>query len=73
MAWPARPWDSNADAGQHVSNRIASLALYLPLQQSLKAVAVGVSSGKSSQFHQDFVIWFRPEVIETVDVGWQPP
>ncbi|APD47762.1 GAF domain-containing protein [Synechococcus sp. CS-602] len=69
--WPAlRDWIKTQMQDNMFQSR--SLSRLYPAATSFKAVASGVLALEISQFHQDFVIWFRPEVIETVTWAGNP-
>ncbi len=43
-----------------------------PPSEAYKDVASGLLAIAVSQIHQDYVLWFRPEVVRTVDWGGDP-
>ena len=49
-----------------------SLAARLPSAVPLAAVASGLLAVSISQIHRSYVLWFRPEVIQTVSWGGDP-
>lgn len=49
-----------------------SLSQLYPAAESFKAVASGVLALELSQFHQNYIFWFRPEVIQIVNWGGNP-
>jgi len=49
-----------------------SLASLLPAAEAFKDVASGVLAISISQIYKSFVLWFRPEVIRTVNWGGDP-
>ncbi|WP_373539346.1 ATP-binding protein [Chamaesiphon sp.] len=57
---------------QHNLFETRSLAQLYPAAASFKAVASGVLVLEISQFHQNYILWFRPEVIQTVNWGGNP-
>ncbi|AFY92437.1 GAF domain-containing protein [Chamaesiphon minutus] len=57
---------------QHNLFETRSLAQLYPAAASFKAVASGVLVLEISAFHQNYILWFRPEVIQTVNWGGNP-
>ncbi|MBC7969345.1 MAG: GAF domain-containing protein [Verrucomicrobia bacterium] len=57
---------------QHNLFHTRSLAQLYPAAASFKAVASGVLALEISQFHQNYIFWFRPEVLQTVNWGGNP-
>ncbi len=57
---------------QHNQFQTRSLAQLYPAAASFKAVASGVLALEISQFHQNYIFWFRPEVLQTVNWGGNP-
>ncbi|MEH2232818.1 MAG: ATP-binding protein [Nostoc sp.] len=49
-----------------------SLMKNYPAAESFKAIASGVLALEISQFHHNYILWFRPEVIQTVNWGGNP-
>jgi two-component system, chemotaxis family, sensor kinase Cph1 len=49
-----------------------SLSQLYPAAASFQAIASGMLALELSQFHQNYIFWFRPEVIQTVDWGGNP-
>lgn len=49
-----------------------SLAQLYPAAESFKAVASGLLALELSKFHQNYIFWFRPEVVQTVNWGGNP-
>ncbi|MBD2255744.1 ATP-binding protein [Nostoc parmelioides] len=49
-----------------------SLAQIYPAAESFKAVASGVLALEISKVHPNYLLWFRPEVIQTVNWGGNP-
>ena len=49
-----------------------SLLLDYPLAESYKAIASGVLALEISKVHHNYILWFRPEVIQTVNWGGDP-
>jgi len=57
---------------QHNLFQTRSLVQLYPASQSFKAVASGLLALELSEFHQNYIFWFRPEVIQTVNWGGNP-
>jgi len=57
---------------QHNQFETRSLSQLYPAAASFKAVASGVLALEISQFHQNYILWFRPEVVQTVNWGGNP-
>lgn len=49
-----------------------SLLLNYPAAESFKAIASGVLALEISKVHHNYILWFRPEVIQTVNWGGNP-
>ncbi|MBD2355965.1 GAF domain-containing protein [Tolypothrix sp. FACHB-123] len=49
-----------------------SLSQVYPAAESFKAIASGVLALEISKIHQNYIIWFRPEVMQTVNWGGNP-
>lgn len=49
-----------------------SLSKDYPAAESFKAVASGVLALEISKIHHNYILWFRPEVIQTVNWGGNP-
>jgi two-component system, chemotaxis family, sensor kinase Cph1 len=49
-----------------------SLTKNYPAAESFKAIASGVLALEISQVHHNYILWFRPEVIQTVNWGGNP-
>ncbi|WP_126173628.1 ATP-binding protein [Altericroceibacterium xinjiangense] len=49
-----------------------SLAAVMPWAETIKDTASGVLAVSISQLHDSYIIWFRPEVIQTVQWGGDP-
>jgi two-component system, chemotaxis family, sensor kinase Cph1 len=49
-----------------------SLPQRYPAAQSFQAIASGLMALELSKFHQHYIFWFRPEVIQTVHWGGNP-
>jgi two-component system, chemotaxis family, sensor kinase Cph1 len=49
-----------------------SLSEQYPEAQSFKAIASGVLALEISKVHRDYILWFRPEVMQTVNWGGNP-
>ncbi|MCK8779361.1 ATP-binding protein [Rhizobium sp. NTR19] len=50
----------------------ASLAQHLPGSERFADVAAGVIAARISELHSSWLIWFRPEVVRTVQWGGDP-
>jgi len=57
---------------QHNQFETRSLAQLYPAAASFKAVASGLLALELSQFHQNYIFWFRREVVQTVNWGGNP-
>ena len=57
---------------QHNQFETRSLTQLYPAAESFKAVASGVLALEISQFHQNYIFWFRPEVLQTLNWGGNP-
>ncbi len=49
-----------------------SLSKEYPAAESFKAIASGVLALEISRVHHNYILWFRPEVIQTVNWGGNP-
>lgn len=49
-----------------------SLLLNYPAAESFKAIASGVLALEISKVHHNYILWFRPEEIQTVNWGGNP-
>ncbi|MEH1897105.1 MAG: ATP-binding protein [Nostoc sp.] len=49
-----------------------SLAKNYPAAESFQAIASGVLALEISRVHHNYILWFRPEVIQTVNWGGNP-
>jgi two-component system, chemotaxis family, sensor kinase Cph1 len=49
-----------------------SLPKHYPGAEPFQAIASGVLALEISQIHRNYILWFRPEVIHTVDWGGNP-
>lgn len=49
-----------------------SLAKHYPAAESFQAIASGVLALEISRIHNNYMLWFRPEVIQTVNWGGNP-
>ncbi|MBN3944461.1 ATP-binding protein [Nostoc sp. NMS9] len=49
-----------------------SLTKDYPAAESFKAIASGVLALEISRVHHNYILWFRPEVIQTVNWGGNP-
>ena len=49
-----------------------SIAQGYPTAEAFTAIASGVLALEISQAHHNYILWFRPEVIQTVDWGGNP-
>ena len=57
---------------QHNQFQTRSLAQLYTAASSFKAVASGLLALELSKFHQNYIFWFRPEVVQTVNWGGNP-
>ncbi|MEG4805155.1 ATP-binding protein [Microcoleus sp. ARI1-B5] len=57
---------------QHNLFQTRSLSEIYPTAESFKAVASGLLALEISQVNQNYILWFRPEVIQTVNWGGNP-
>ncbi|MCC3404918.1 MAG: GAF domain-containing protein [Microcoleus sp. PH2017_10_PVI_O_A] len=57
---------------QHNLFQTRSLSEIYPTAESFKAVASGLLALEISQVNQNYIFWFRPEVIQTVNWGGNP-
>ncbi|MBD2463469.1 GAF domain-containing protein [Oscillatoria sp. FACHB-1407] len=57
---------------QHNLFHTRSLSTIYPAAESLKAIASGVLALEISKVHRNYILWFRPEVIQTVDWAGNP-
>jgi chemotaxis family two-component system sensor kinase Cph1 len=57
---------------QHNLFQTRSLSQIYPTAESFKAVASGLLALEISKVNQNYIIWFRPEVIQTVNWGGNP-
>ncbi len=57
---------------QHGLFETRSLFLHYPAAESFKAIASGVLALEISKVHHNYILWFRPEVIQTVNWGGNP-
>lgn len=57
---------------QHNQFETRSLSQLYPAAASFKAVASGLLALELSQFHQNYIFWFRREVVQTVNWGGNP-
>lgn len=49
-----------------------SLCKNYPAAESFRAIASGVLAMEISKAHQNYILWFRPEVLQTVNWGGNP-
>lgn len=49
-----------------------SLLKHYPAAESIKACASGMLALEISRVHRNYIVWFRPEVIQTVNWGGNP-
>jgi light-regulated signal transduction histidine kinase (bacteriophytochrome) len=49
-----------------------SLSKHYPAAKSFEAIASGVVALEISRVHHNYILWFRPEVIQTVNWGGNP-
>ncbi|MBR8838950.1 MAG: GAF domain-containing protein [Stigonema ocellatum SAG 48.90 = DSM 106950] len=49
-----------------------SLSKHYPAGESFKAIASGVLALEISRVHHNYILWFRPEVLQTVNWGGNP-
>jgi chemotaxis family two-component system sensor kinase Cph1 len=49
-----------------------SLVKYYPKAESFQAIASGVLALEISRIHRNYILWFRPEVVQTVNWGGNP-
>ncbi|MBE9182917.1 GAF domain-containing protein [Oculatella sp. LEGE 06141] len=49
-----------------------SLPKHYPAAEAFKAIASGVLALEISRIHRNYILWFRPEVIQTVNWGGNP-
>lgn len=57
---------------QHNLFQTRSLSAIYPTAESFKAVASGLLALEISKVNQNYILWFRPEVIQTVNWGGNP-
>jgi two-component system, chemotaxis family, sensor kinase Cph1 len=57
---------------QHNLFHTRSLSTVYPAAKSYKASASGVLALEISPIHRNYILWFRPEVIQTVNWGGNP-
>ncbi|MCC3585658.1 ATP-binding protein [Microcoleus sp. PH2017_30_WIL_O_A] len=57
---------------QHNLFQTRSLSEIYPTAESFKAVASGLLALEISKVNQNYILWFRPEVIQTVNWGGNP-
>ena len=57
---------------QHSLFQTHSLVQLYPAAASFQAVASGLLALELSKFHQNYIFWFRPEVIQTVNWAGNP-
>ncbi|HEY9663726.1 MAG TPA: GAF domain-containing protein, partial [Allocoleopsis sp.] len=49
-----------------------SLPKHYPAAEAFKAIASGVLALEISRIHRNYILWFRPEVIQTMNWGGNP-
>jgi len=49
-----------------------SLPKHYPVAEAFQAIASGVLALEISRIHHNYILWFRPEVIQTVNWGGNP-
>ncbi|MGN6549394.1 MAG: ATP-binding protein [Pararhizobium sp.] len=64
-------WLSRTQPHDEVFSTV-SLAAAMPETEDLAAVASGLLAVSISQLHPSYVLWFRPEVVQTVRWGGDP-
>jgi light-regulated signal transduction histidine kinase (bacteriophytochrome) len=64
-------WLSDQRGGEEVVC-VDSLATVLPGAESFKEAASGLLAIEISKLHRSYILWFRPEVIQTVTWGGDP-
>ncbi len=57
---------------QHSLFATQSLSKQYPAAESFKTIASGLLALEISKVHQNYILWFRPEVIQTVNWGGNP-
>jgi two-component system, chemotaxis family, sensor kinase Cph1 len=57
---------------QHSLFETRSLSQDYPAAESFKAIASGVLALEISQVHHNYILWFRPEIIQTVNWAGNP-
>jgi two-component system, chemotaxis family, sensor kinase Cph1 len=57
---------------QHNFFATRSLSKHYPAAESFQAIASGVLALEISKVHHNYILWFRPEVIQTVHWGGNP-
>ena len=62
-------WLQQSDADVHVTE---NLAAGMPRAEDFADVASGVLAIRISELHPSWMLWFRPEVVQTVEWGGNP-
>ena len=57
---------------QHSLFETSSLAKIYPAAETFTSIASGMLALEISKVHQNYILWFRPEVIQTVNWGGNP-
>lgn len=57
---------------QHNLFETRSLSQQYPAAESFRAIASGVLALEISKVHHNYILWFRPEVVQTVNWGGNP-
>jgi len=57
---------------QHSLFETSSLAKIYPAAEAFTSIASGMLALEISKVHQNYILWFRPEVIQTVNWGGNP-
>ncbi|MGI0485525.1 ATP-binding protein [Pantanalinema rosaneae CENA516] len=57
---------------EHSVFETRSLPKHYPAAESFQAIASGVLALEISRIHSNYMLWFRPEVIQTVNWGGNP-
>lgn len=57
---------------QHSLFETPSISKYYPAAESFKAIGSGLLAVEISKTHNNYILWFRPEVFQTVNWGGNP-
>ena len=57
---------------RHNSFETRSLSKHYPAAESFRAIASGMLALEISKIHHSYMLWFRPEVLQTVNWGGNP-